>query len=255
MEAAKPLKLGVNMFTVLGLFEVAAARKGLKLEKPGEDVHSQPIKTYVLDQKLLAHLEKHKIVGHTRPDCHYDTYTLVDENPQQERQGWAPSNYWNFKAEGISHKFHMCISLGVTLRLNQRERGIVLLPFAFGTFLSPSDHLPNFRMFKALTDSDKDAPDVAKDIAKSDDECIVVSWTELGLGGIRSISGLFAEFAHGNGDVEKLARMAEEVFAPQPYPKHSHPLSELYIAETAQPDLLRAWQAQLKAYRTRLAVA
>lgn len=252
------LEAGKDAYTLLDLLRKAAEYKGLKLMEGAFEAYCEPIKTYELDSKALAVLEKVGIRRQLRPDSDR-VFTLVDENSQEHNSVYQPSNYWNFKLpdpeapdprdrEGNPRR----IMLSTGLSLNQTKRGIVLSPLAHGSFLSPCDRLPNFRMFKALAESDPEAPAVAKELAASDGST-VVSWTELGLGGIRRLISLFSEFIHGNEEVDKLARRME-IFNPEPYVRYQQPGDELYVAEPAQPRLFAAWQAQLEEYRTKLRV-
>lgn len=248
------IEMGVSAFTLLDLLRRVATYKGLKFWKGCANAQSEVFKYYSLDHETLALLARNGIRKQGRPD---GVFTLVDENPQKEVKGWAPSNYWNFwpprDAKPGQGKLDLRIGLSAGFCIKDRARGIILVPLAHGTCLSPSDHLPNFRMFKALTDNDPNAIFVAREIAASDG-AIVVSWTELGLGGIRSISTLFAEFAGKNEYVQRLGRVCE-VFDPLPYPCHQQPGDEVYVVEPAQPNLFEAWDQQLKDYRGKLAVA
>ncbi len=242
---------GVDSFTKLELLEKAAIYKGLKLCEGGERANSEPIKEYALDDKLLTVLAEQGIKQQPRPDCHNEIFTLVDKNPQENVPGWAPSNYWNFKLlEGDGRKFNLRIFLGVGFGINIKKRGVVLCPRANGTFLSPADRVPNFRMFKALVESDEDAPIVAKELAESNGS-IVVTWTDLGLGGIRRLSDLFIEFAGNNEMIKKISKNLE-VFDPVPNPQYQQPGDELFVAEPAQPGVFKTWQAQLEEYRLSL---
>jgi hypothetical protein len=239
-----------GFFTALDLLRRAAAYKGLKLREGASRACSEPIKTYFLDSKLLAVLAERGIKKQPRPDCNYQVFTLVDENPQEKFPGWAPSNYWNFKPLDNGRGFDLRVTLSVHLSISVKSRGIVLVPEAYGSFVSPADRLPNFRMFKALVENDDAAPDIAKELAASDGS-IVVTWTDLGLGGIRRIADLFNEFAGQNETVKRLA-WNEEIFNPVPYPRYQKPSEELFVAEPVQPKILRTWRQQLDDYRTRL---
>jgi hypothetical protein len=251
MKTALDLVAGVDFFTLLDLFRRAAAHKDLILHESTSKAYSEPIKVYELDDRLLAVLAKHNIKRQDRPDCRNEIFTLVDENPQEKVPGWAPSNYWNFKLlKGDKRKFDLRVTLSVGFSLNLEKRGILLVPQAHGSFVSAVDLLPNFRMFKALVENDDEAPAVAKELAASDGS-IVVSWTELGLGGIRKLSCLFSEFAARNETVAQLGRNGE-IFDPAPNPRYQQPGDELFIAEPAQPKLFQAWRAQLNEYRTSL---
>lgn len=252
MKTLLALTMGVEAFTLLDLFKKTAKHKGLKLHESSSSDYSEPIKTYILDDKLLTVLAEQGIKGHIRPDCSNEIFTLEDHNPQEPAPRFLPSNYWNFKLlEGNSNKFDLRVSLGVSFVVNIKKRGIVFWPQAQGTFLSPMDHLPNFRMFKALAEKDKKAPAVAKELAASDGS-IVITWTELGLGGIRKLSDLFAELAGQNETIKQLGR-GGDMLDPVPYPSYYRQVDELFIAEPAQPKIFQAWRAQLNDYRACLA--
>lgn len=243
---------GVDTFTLLDLFERAAGHKDLTLHRGnGSRVRSEPITTYVLDEQVLAALAQRGIRREPRPDCRDEIFTLVDQNPQEHVPGWVPSCYWNFKQrDGAEHQFDLRMTLGVHFYVHTERRGIVLVPQASGSFVSPVDRLPNFRMFQALVEHDDAAPAIAKELAASDGD-IVVTWTDLGLGGIRSITALFDEFAQRREAIVRLGGN-HEVFQPDPHPPYQRPVNELFVAEPAQPRVFDAWRAQLSEYRALL---
>lgn len=257
MAAEVPdLKAGTDIFTCDGILKKAAGYKGLKLNEGSLGANSETIITYILDGELLDFLEKRGIKRQDRSDTHNTIFTIVDENPQKEVPGVGPSNYWNFKvsASNQGKQFNLRIDLRVFFRIHNRERGIALTPLAVGTFLSPCDHLPNFRMFKALVESSSGPLlPIVKEIAESDDGQAVVTWTDLGLGGIRSISDLFSEFVCGNKAISELARQGN-VFNLDPFLRYRGSGGELFIAEPAQPKVFRMWKQQLEDYRDSLAL-
>ena len=251
MKTTLYLTAGVDTFTLLDLLRKAAAHKGLKLRKEASNAYSEPIKVYALGGKLLAVLAERNIKRRDRPDCRNEIFTLVDENPQKKVPGWTSSNFWNFKLlEGDKRTFDLRVTLSVGFGLNLEKRGVVLVPQAHGSYVSAADSLPNFRMFKALVESDTDAPEVARELAASDGT-IVVTWTELGLGGIRKLSHLFSEFTARNETVAQLGGNGE-VFNPAPNPRYQQPGDELFVAEPAQPKVIQAWRVQLNEYRAHL---
>lgn len=253
MKPKTSLAVGKDCFTLLGLLAMAATHKGLKLLEGSTKAYSEPIKTYDLDDKLLALLAERRIKQQDRPDCNHKIFTLVDENLQEKVPGWEPSNYWNFKPlEGEGGKFNLKIELCVGFTVSSRERGIRLAPMAHSPFISPMDSLPNFRMFKALVENDENILAVAKEIAASDGT-VQITWTDLGVGGIRTLEVLFEEFAGGNEKVKGLARR-QEVFDPVPYPRYQKPGEKLFIVEPAQSRVFQAWREQLDEYRSSLAV-
>ncbi len=251
MKTTTVLVMGADALTLLDLFRKAAAHKGSKLYEGASWVYSQPIKVYVLDDKLLGVLAERGIKPQARPDCNYEIFTLVDKNPQDKVPGWVPSNYWNFKLlEGDKREFDLRMTLSVDFGINIEKRGVVLVPKAYGSYVSAGARLPNFRMFKALVESDNDVPAVARELAASDGS-VVVTWTELGLGGVRRLADLFSEFAGGNETVIQLGRNGE-VFDPAPSPRYQQPGDELFIPEPAQPKIFESWRAQLNGYRAQL---
>lgn len=251
MEVKTVLTLDVDSFILFDLFRKAALYKGLKVQEGTSEAYSEPIKSYELDDRLLAFLAERGIKQQARPDCHDEIFTLVDENPQEKVPGWTPSNYWNFKLlDGEKYQFDLRVTLNVSFGINTEKRGIVFWPRAYGSFFSPVDRLPNLRMFKALVESDGKAPAVALELAASDGN-IVVTWTDLGLGGIRKLTDLFAEFAGQNEAIKKLGRN-QEVFDPVPNLHHQQSGDELFVVEPAQPRVFQEWRKQLEEYRTSL---
>jgi len=252
MGVTANLSPNVNSFLPSGLLRMAAAHKGLELYESaelgnGSSGQSKPIKTYVLDDQWLSILAQCNIRRQDRSDVHDEIFTLVDDNPQQPEPGYSPSNFWNFKplVEGGS-EFNLQVSLYVNLVLDRMRRGIVLLPRTSSTHVSAADPLPNIRMFRALVEHDPDATPITKELAVAGPDGLVVRWSDLGLGGLRSVWAVFSEFAAGNMLRDQLAH-DRRVFDPSP-------LLPLFVAETVQPDLIQAWRAQLDEYCAQLKV-
>ena len=256
MDTTVDLVPGVEVFPESELLRLAAAHKGLELlpYKIGEsNVQSTTVKTYVLDDTLLATLYQRGFKRQPRPDTRHQIFTLVDENPQEPRPGYIASNYWNFKLlEGEGpRQFDLAVSLSFQLWIDTAERGIVFKPWAVGTGMSAGDRLPVLRMIRALVENDPDAPAVLKELAESEGT-LVVTWSDLGLGGIQTLSSLYFEFSRGRKHVEDLGRSWQGVFTPDPQLSGRIGQERLYITEPVQPRVVRAWRAQLKEYRNQL---
>lgn len=242
------LMRGKDFLSSFELMAKAAEHKGLTLKNKGSFL-SEPITTYVLDDALLAVLARNNIKRQLRPDCGDTIFTLVDGNPQEKEPGWAASNYWNFKEmpEG-SRRFSLKVDLCVSFRVGVEERGVILRPYALGNFVSASDPLPNFRMFKTLFETDgKKLPSIAKDLVQNDGR-IIVHWTELGFGGIRQLPALFREFTKGNIEVECLSQR-RGIFSP---PLDS--ASDIFVVEPIQYQVIQGWREQLEEYRQKLII-
>ncbi|MFA6594557.1 MAG: hypothetical protein WCT16_04880 [Candidatus Buchananbacteria bacterium] len=250
-----PLSIGQEAFGESDLLRRAMEFKGLEfgyLHSERSGASSQPIKEYTLDDKLLAVLASQGIKQQARPDCRGEIFTLVDKNPQEKNLDFAPSNFWNFElVEGQGRKFDLRVSLQVSCYIHLKKRGIVLRPVASGCYVSASDRLPNWRMFKALVESDESAPSIAKELALSDGE-VLVTWTDLDLGGIRTSSDLFAEFSNGRRTIGQLASL-NIVFDPPPY-LTLWQRNQWFITEPAQSKLFQVWRQQLDDYRSSLIV-
>jgi hypothetical protein len=244
-----PLEEGRDVFTLLSLLRKAAEFKGLKLAKESESgAYTEPIATYVLDRKLLNILAENNIKQHPRPD---DIFTLSDENWQEKAPGWSPSNYWNFKKVQGKNEFDLKMTLvaGVNLA-SYEDRGIRLTTKVHGTFLSACDRLPNFRVFKALVESGvQEVPDVAHKLVAGEGT-LVVSWTDIGLGGMRRMSSLFFEVFGNKSEVNAIANRGG-VFNPPPH-RLSMGDKDIFVAEPAQPRVMKAWREQIKKYSASL---
>lgn len=249
---------GADCFTAFDLLKKAATHKGLMfrhsthIDIDRREGYSEPIKKYTLNPALLTYLDQRGIKRHPRPAPNNDIFTLVDENPQEEVPGWLPSNYWNFELlDGNHYKFDLRVVMNFRLIVSVEKRGVLLLPRIQGTFLSAGDFLPNFRMLKALVEYDKQAPALARELVEDGGQS-VVSWTDLGLGGICEISSLFKEFAGLRKSVQQLAYRVQ-VFDPEPYDQCRMRDNRWFITEPAQPKLMDVWRTQLEAYRNDLA--
>lgn len=247
-KEALTLMRGRDIFTPFELMVKAAQYKGLLLKHEGSLILSEPIATYVLDDALLTVLAENKIRRQLRPDCNNTVFTLVDENPQEKpAPGWIESDYWNFReTPKSSGQFDLKIKLQVSFHISFTKKGVVLRPKAYGTFLSPGGALPHFRMFKALVETGgKDLSPVVNELAQSDGY-IIVTWTELNLGDIKKLTSLFDEFSKGRNEIQYLAQR-HDVF---------HPslgfANELFVTESIQPQVIRAWREQLEEYRQKL---
>lgn len=250
-ETNVTLTFGRDVFTSEDLLKKAAAFLGLELKyMSGSRATSNSIKEYVLDGKLLKALAEKGIRRHDRPD---DIFTLADENPQKTVPGWSPSNFWNFELFKDGKKgYDLRIALQANFRILQAKRGVMFWPMASGYFVSASDSLPNYRMFKALVENDESAPDIAKRLAESDE--IVVTWTDMGLGGIRAVDDLFEEFSPGKDTIKQVARNTN-IFNPAPYGRSVRSSQQdLFLAEPIQPKVMQAWKKQLEQYRASLIV-
>jgi hypothetical protein len=244
-----------EIFTAPEIVDLAAKARGIELFPYRNDSSTRqwrqgkPFASKLIDEEFLRFLAERGFKRQERPDAPY-VFTLVDENHQEPASGFHASNYWNFRLPGGSEKAHeLKIELSVYMALSISERGIVIIPQAHGTgIMSPADRLPNIRMFKALVDSGVEVPGIAKEILASENSSVVIQFSDLGLGGIRTIHDLFHEFARGRPKITDMLNNRVVQFDPTPYNNMFDP--ECYMVEPAQPKTIAAWRKQLQDYRT-----
>jgi hypothetical protein len=247
------LERGRDSFTLLELIRRAAAEKGLRLAKNAPRALSEPFTSYELDEKLLALLVARNITQQPRLDGRVDIFTLADGGWPEAFLHPALGNYWSFKRkerDNPSSDFDCHVFLSVGFNASIEERGIGCWPRANSLIKSGTNSRSDFNMFRTLVESGGEVPAVAREIAASDGH-LVVTWTELGLGGIRPVRILFQEFARGNPALDILAREGK-VFDPMPVSYSGNPCDELFIAEPVQPSVFAAWRQQLEKYRESL---
>ena len=232
---------GVDIFTEEMLYERVAQSVGLEYEG-GEMRSSDTFATYELDAILLSHLRE-KGIKPVQPAS--DTiFCLSDTNlPQDPQPGYCPSNVWSFKSGETP-----VISLSVTFCVIPYYRGVSLQPLTRGQASSPSDNLPNMRMFSALVETNivLDLPQIARTIAQATED-VIIPWGKIGLGGLRRLTTIFDEFSWDNGFIRQLAQKDSTVFIPHPYLNDSFQ----WVVEENHFQILRAWSQQLKAYQSR----
>ena len=208
---------------------------GIELEcfetKPHTISYTKTLGSYKLEGEFLEALKKNGFKLDKRED---GITTLYDENP--------PNDYWNFKEEN-----ELLITLHLKPHVSKRERGVVFHPLAHGTFLSPVDGLIMFRFFKVVADYDTKTHPSVRRLVNEEVGTFTVSWTEIGLGGIKIIGELFDEFV---GYKEKIKELAKSRFNPfEPDPKED---CWKFIPEPFQPALFNIWQKQVDEFKSEL---
>lgn len=250
-EPTNDFVAGKELFTLRALLDKAAELKGIKvLSVSHSGATTESIAELAPDDAMLRHLRKQGILYEENDSMCY----LRDTNPQPPPpHGFASSDGWSFKRKEGGGGFDFALKLHVGMRQVAVERGILLWPVVYGTCASACDSLPNHRLFKALVEGPgATVPDVARELAQSEG-IISVTWTELGLGGLRSIRALFDEFIQRKQELWELG-LTHKVFDPKPLQTFEKPDHDPFLIESAQPRLFRLWKSQVDAYRSRLAV-
>ncbi len=204
---------------------------GLGLCK-GSFYHTSELKTYELtDPRFADALRRFGFKINNRVD---NIITLSDENPQPESPGVASSGYWNFR----KNRDALRLGLRLICRMNYKERGVIFSPYVQREFLSSSDTLSCLRFFRVVAEYDKHAPALIRQVAQN--EKLTVSFTAIGLSGIRSLAMLFEEFRCYNDEILQLANSGMSPFNPSPSTDDA-----LYAPEYIQASILELWKIQL----------
>lgn len=232
MPAEIVLRPRIDLLNDIEIIALAAKKKGIGFN--GNSMgYSEKIGIYPLDEKTLTLLAKQGIKIQPRPD---GVFTLLDGGEQKPAPGFIASNYWNFPSG-----YERAITLGVTFMVQKSRGGVLCSPTAHGNYVSPADHLPNWRMFKALVENDHLVPPLVKEIAHSEYP-ILIPWSELGLDGIRTVEELFSMATTGNPKTNWLGHNSMDM---APCPETN---GHLFVTKPAQAILLQIWAEKIREF-------
>lgn len=167
------------------------------------------------------------------------------------------SHNWAWNTEEKPEKGKYCLEPHVTLSINQRERGIEILPDVDGNNSGgPAWPETHRRMAWAIASYFPDAGPILKLFAEKKTGPVVLSFSEFGCAGIRSVGVLFSEYFNGNDMIHELARSSLSPFAPEPYidRRDEGAGSMLFIPEQFHSALYAQWKEQIEDHRAKLAV-
>ena len=212
----------------------------------GPDQKNFILGKYPLAGDFLITLKSHGLEWSQRKD---GIATLAGPEPE-EKGGVTNAYYWNFRTD--EKKDEQALTLELRPFLDERERGIIFTPHANGTYLSALDKFVNFKVFEAAADCDRSAHPLISEIIAGRG-IITVHWTDIHLGGIRSILALFNEFRRDNEEIKKLGHSNLSPFYPNPLSdRWNEAEANLFLPEQYQPALFRLWQAQLESFQKSL---
>lgn len=148
-------------------------------------------------------------------------------------------SYWTLMQKGEA------LYLGMLGTIEEKERGVVLMPNVIGCNDSPCDFQSQMKFFNAVERFDKSAKPIIKKIVESGGK-IIVSWSEMKLCGVRSVWDLFREFS-GNGANPNIDLLASSRMSPfNPSPSFNR---DFWLPESDQPALFKIWSEQLENFR------
>ncbi|MDO8496307.1 MAG: hypothetical protein Q7S43_03000 [bacterium] len=228
------------------LIEKAAASRGLTVRRYREDreySETEVIETYKLDKELLEVLGK---VGFTfgpgRKSPH-DTMIYLAGNSNQRGQEVFESDCWAWKRTETNHELNIYLRLLVS----EKERGVIAVPQVWGNCSGGACHRPTINKFVvAIAGYFPDAHKLLKEVTA--DSYPAIHWSDIGLGGIKSIGTLFRELYGHNESVSRLADSNVSPFSPSPKQAGYN----YFVIESNQPKLFEQWKRQLQEYKDRL---
>lgn len=233
------LRANSGCFTRYELFGMVAEHVGLKFSQNSTIPWSIPFRYYRLSPKWLAKLES---TGIKRQEQSDGIITLIDEIAPS--QGEINCNYWNF------WEAKPRVGLTVNFILSENEGGFELLPVATSTKNHGINRLPHFRMFKVFTETDQEAPEIAKRIV-ADNGKVLVPFEEMGLEGLCSLEGLFQRFCEGSQAIINLGKEGG-IFDPAPLHRYRTHENDYFISVSAQVTILSDWEEQLLKFKDSL---
>lgn len=214
------------------LIEKAAVFLGLgnKNEEVFSGYRLKPLCQYELTGEFLKALQTGGFEYKERPD---GVITLSGES----------NKYWNFRRrEGEKDK--LLLSLELLPNISEPDRGVVFTPMVFGTFLSPGEVSISLEVFRVVLKNNLEKHPLIHKVVAADGK-LVVTWTNIQLGGIRSLQTLFEEFVNRNKKINELRHNPLSPFDFQPH--LCRDLTEpYYLPESIQPLILQLWRYQLE---------
>lgn len=245
MRGLEGFEQGEDYFEREQLFGKVAAHRGLEIVVDRKDpfTDATALKRYDLDDALAAFLAErgfHQVpVQHSSWDFRL-TY-----------EGDGSSGVWEGDrlARGMPDPG---LALVLGFGMNEAGTGVVLSPKVRSAGQTPGDRDAHASLFRALVAYDKDSPALAREIVENGGR-ITVAWTEIGLGGLCSLSQLFLRFA-GENEAVKMVKNAG-VFHPHPRDPASDFRGDIFLTESAQSRIMAGWRSELRSFSERLGQA
>lgn len=218
------------------------------------ELESESVQTLRLDGSFLTLLKEHGFTfgPGTRPPHNQMVYLSGESNQRGaeifESDSWA----WKRAATNLQ------LDAYFRLRINEKKRGVVCEPHVWGNCDGGACHQPTIdRLVRIMAEHLSNTSDLHLLLkrAAGSKSAPVIYWSEMGLGGVKSVGWLFEELFGRNKKVLELSRSPLSPFDPNPNPTRSifdvH--DRLFVEEVDQSRLFEQWEKQLKEFRRDLA--
>ncbi|MEK9194535.1 MAG: hypothetical protein AAB884_01865 [Patescibacteria group bacterium] len=209
---------------------------------------TKPVGTFKLDRDFIATLQKHGFTfGPGTKPPHNEMVYLAGHSNQRGAEVFE-SDCWAWKRTETDFQ----LDIRFRLRVSEGKRGVVCEPHVFGNCSGGALHQPTIDNFVKAVVAHFSNLHVLIMTAANVETPPVIHWSEIGLGGIRSVGSLFDELCGRNEKVMELACSTSlSPFDPVPYPQGTmwEVKDRLFVLETDQPKLFRQWRKQLQTFK------
>ncbi len=195
------------------------------------------------DRGFISALEKAGFtfgpgVGASRKEIVY-----LDGGSNQKGAEIFESDCWSWTRKEANPR----LDVRFRLSISEERRGVVCLPEVWGNCGGGACHQPTIQKFvEVVAIYFVEAHALIKECVKAK-PCPVISWSDIGLGGVKSVEHLFQELFGKNANVLKLAYSNISPFNPDPrnWPRKE---DKLFVLEPDQPKLFKQWRTQLQEF-------
>lgn len=236
------------------LIAEAAISQNLKLRANPRELCSNPefdsgsAGTFLLNDGFLATLKKYGFTFEPgKTPSHSEMVYLSGNSHQPNRQEIWDSDCWAWKRSEVGPRE---LTVSFRLSVSEEHRGVVFLPKVWGNCSGGACHQPTIeKCVAAIAEHFPNAHPLIKAV-KDAGPHPVINWSDIGLGGIKSVGKLFHELFGHNETVYNLADTRLSPFNPPPHPKRigMEMVDRLFVLEADQTKLFKQWKDQLQEF-------
>ncbi len=251
METAKSgLLTESDLLKESELIKKAASYVGIVLhEQPEKHLYplrfrSEIIGTFDLDEGFLAALKKAGFSFKSGIKPPYNEMVYLSGNSDQKGQETFESDCWAWEKTRTDYQ----LTINLNLWVEESKRGVVCEPNVWGNCSGGACHRPTINKFVAVVASHfPNAHPLIKRTADNDSRAIIY-WSDIGLGGIKSLGYLFNELYGQNKRINQLAGSILSPFIPSPKTSGFgiEDRDRSFVLESDQSKLFEQWKKQLQ---------
>jgi len=228
------------------LIEKVATSKGLIIKKHHEDrqkSETEVVGTYKLNKRLIEAFGKVGFTFEPGRKPPHDTMIYLSGNSDQRGEEVFESDCWAWKRTEKNPQLTVYFELSAS----ERERGVIAVPKVWGNCSGGACHRPTInKLVVAIAGYFPDVHPLLKEVTT--DSYPAIYWSDIGLGGVRTVATLFEELRGHNEPVSRLAHSNVSPFLPSPK-DIGH---DYFVVESDQPKLFEQWRRQLREYKNKL---